>query len=175
MIPPDKIILRRRNGDVCGFALVDHEHFAALSRFQWRLLPGKTVAYAARYTRDGGKFRAILMHREILGEVVNGLFADHINGDGLDNRRCNLRTATRSQNVRNRRTGHKPSGRLKGTAQAISKNVRRWKAQIGYDGKNYNLGHFDTEQQAHEAYCVEARRVFGAFANDGSSAIGIAQ
>ena len=166
-IPTDKIILHHKNGDVCGYALVDLVDHIALSRFQWRLLPGKTSAYAARYTREGGKFRAILMHREILGEIAPKMVADHINSDGLDNRRVNLRVASRSQNVSNRKIGKKSTGYMKGVTFFPLNPFRPWSAQIGHNHKNHNLGYFATEKEAHAAYCAAAVSIFGAFANNG--------
>lgn len=81
---------------------------------------------------------------------------DHINGIRTDNRINNLRECTHAENCRNR----KAIGRgMKG----VQKQCKRWAARIKLDGKLIHLGTFDTEIEAHEAYCVAARKHFGEF------------
>lgn len=83
---------------------------------------------------------------------------DHINGDPADNRLCNLREATHSQNVANTRPRN---GRpLKG----VTFSNKRWQAQIRVDGKNLYLGRFDTAEEAHAVYAKKAREIHGEFA-----------
>lgn len=88
---------------------------------------------------------------------------DHINGDPTDNRIANLREATHQQNMANsKRRGDNTSGR-KGVARSAAKQVR-WRAHF----RGEYLGSFDTEEQAHQAYCTAAADFFGEFANDGN-------
>lgn len=84
---------------------------------------------------------------------------DHINGDPLDNRFCNLREATRHQNMHNtkKRAG---TSRYKG----VSKSFGKWKAQIRANGNPIHLGQFATEEEAHAAYCKAAKELHGEFA-----------
>ena len=95
------------------------------------------------------------------GEWADGVI-DHINGDGLDNRIANLRLASNAQNLANR-------GRQKNNASGY-KGVHfeawtgRYKARIQHGGKSYNLGRFDTPEEAHEAYKKAAAERFGEFA-----------
>lgn len=98
------------------------------------------------------------MHRLIM-DPGPGLVVDHINGDGLDNRRVNLRLATRSQNQMNRRS-HIGSRRIKG----VSCTGARWRAQIMVRGETHKLGIFDSEEEAGRAYDVAARALHGEFA-----------
>jgi len=85
---------------------------------------------------------------------------DHINGNGLDNRRENLRVANKMQNQYNSARQHNNRLGLKG----VHKNGRRYRAQIRADGVKHNLGYFDTAEEAHAAYCEAAKRLHGEFA-----------
>lgn len=87
---------------------------------------------------------------------------DHINGDPSDNRLCNLRAATDQQNQFNKKSYR--SG-LKGTYFCKRKN--KWRSQITFSGKYKYLGYFDTETEAHEAYCRAAKKLHGEFFNPG--------
>ena len=81
------------------FALVDDEDYDELNKYNWNATEVRGAYYARRYVGfQDGKSITIKMHQQIMGE--NG--ADHINGDGLDNRRSNLRPATEQQNRWNR-------------------------------------------------------------------------
>jgi hypothetical protein len=87
-----------------GFvALVDDEDWPAVSQYKWYCLRRHDIPYAARGGRRGEP-RTVYMHRQILAPVPPGMHVDHINHDGLDNRRCNIRTLTPSQNSMNRRS-----------------------------------------------------------------------
>jgi hypothetical protein len=87
---------------------------------------------------------------------------DHINGDGLDNQRCNLRLATHSENLRNRGYTKKNTSRYKGVTWY--KPYKKWRAQIKTDHKMKNLGYFDIPEEAAEAYNEAAKKYHGSFA-----------
>jgi hypothetical protein len=87
---------------------------------------------------------------------------DHINMVPDDNRFCNLREATKSQNGWNTGKRSDNTSGFKGVTWA--KNVRRWMAQIQVHGKNKHLGTFDTPEQAHAAYAAAAKEFHGEFA-----------
>lgn len=87
---------------------------------------------------------------------------DHINGNKLDNRICNLRLATRSQNLSNRGAQANSRSGVKGVfVEAWS---GRWKASIQHQGRTFNLGRYDTREQAQEAYRRAAEHYHGEFA-----------
>lgn len=146
------------------FAIVDDEDYKKLSVFKWHVLNSGRRFYAARHANDGTK-RYLLMHREIL-QTSSGLVSDHINGDGLDNRRCNLRVATFSQNSANRGKQRDNSSGFKGVY--FYKNDNRWFAQIKVNQKAISLGRFASREEAHNAYAEAARKYYGEFANIGS-------
>jgi len=135
--------LRDRHGSVRAHAVVDAADYEWASRWRWWLT---NWGYAKRDERIGGRRRAILLHRELLGLAPgDGLEGDHINGDRLDNRRSNLRVVTRAGNQQNRHYGfgassyrgvswHKPSG--------------RWRAGAQLGGKQRHLGLFILEEDA---------------------------
>jgi hypothetical protein len=90
---------------------------------------------------------------------------DHINSIKADNRWCNLRLATRSQNRANTRVHSRNQLGLKGVS--YQKKGGRWSAQICVDNHRRRLGSFDSPELAHAAYMAAARKAFGEFANDG--------
>ncbi len=102
------------------------------------------------------------MHRQILGEP-DGLQVDHRDGNGLNNRRRNLRTATVSQNACNRKVRADSASGLKGVGR--DKRDGRWHARIQINGKRHILGHFDTAKEASAAYIAAVRKFHGEYAN----------
>ncbi len=87
---------------------------------------------------------------------------DHENGNGIDNRRANMRLGTSSQNGANRRTVTPHSSRFKGVCW--DKRRGMWRARIGYDGKKIGIGWFEDEVEAARAYNKKAVEKFGRFA-----------
>ena len=113
-----------------------------------------------------GESSVTLLHRIIAG-ATEGQLVDHVSGDTLDNRRCNLRLCTASQNMQNRRksltkNGEPTTSRYKGVY--FSAHKQRWIAQITLAGKQRTIGRFRDESSAAEAYDAAAREVFGVFA-----------
>ena len=136
--------------------LVDDEDLPLLQQGRWRILnaPG-----GHRYVVEPDLRQ---LHRVILGGAPD-LFVDHINRNGLDNRRCNLREATNSQNQANSRRRLDNTSTYKGVWR-YKKGVRRWAAQLRVNGKRKYLGVFHTAIEAARAYDAAARQYFGAYA-----------
>lgn len=144
-----------------GFAIVDAADYARLIEYEWRRLGEPGHFYAYRYEKVGpGEWRKVFMHR-VVNETPDGLFTDHINGDGLDNRRLNLRTVTHAQNMKNRRRGKNNRSGAKGVSFDPEKG--RWRAAINVNGKRFRLGRFDTVEEASEAYERAAKEHFGEY------------
>lgn len=126
--------------------------------------PGWRGAIDAQGYRRIGIDRVFYKAHRLAWLYVHGVaprdLMDHIDGNRDNNRIANLREATAAQNAANSKAKNPNS--LKGT----SFNVRRneWVAQIEAGGKNYCLGRFKSEQEAHAAYCAKADELFGEFA-----------
>lgn len=136
------------------FALVDDEDYEWASRHKWYLTnPG---GYVAGYVASAQRLMRI--HREIL-QASDDMQVDHINGDRLDNRRCNLRVCTHSQNFFNK-------GKMPGKSgyKGVYNFGKRWKVMIQADRKQHYIGYFSSEIDAAKAYDEAAKKYHGEFA-----------
>lgn len=145
------------------FAIVDDQDFDLVSRYNWYAVPAdqnaeKFYAGTSRGTGKSGRSRCIRMHRLIL-EPPSDMLVDHINGDGLDNRRSNIRVADLTQNNINR-TFENPLG-FRGVERMKEGNFR---AKINCRGVVTRTGRFETVEDAARAYDALAIKLHGEFA-----------
>jgi len=154
-------------------AIFDDEDLDKLSSFTWHAQESKrsdgTVRTAYAYTvikDDNGNNKTLLMHRVITGAEVK-LCVDHINGNGLDNRKENLRVCTRSQNIKNQKPGSTGTSSFKGVSW--SPRHKKWSANIRSDGVSYGLGFYALETDAAQAYDEAAISLHGDFAHTNSN------
>jgi hypothetical protein len=146
--------------------LVDEADYELLKKYVWvaHRPKNRRTLYAVSNNSvrvDGRrKSAAIRMHRLIIGDSY-GLI-DHANGNDLDNRRCNLRPATESQNQANRRKAKGKSSIYKGVCW--SKNEKKWIASIFANRKGRRLNLFKDEREAALAYDKAAREAWGEYA-----------
>lgn len=152
-----------RTPSLCHYDAVDDP---VVSRFKWYLCqPGSgQKSYAATWLNG----RSFFMHRLILANACNGLEVDHINGNGLDNRRENLRVCTQAQNRQNSPGWIKRKSQYKGVSPIsrwrTCKTGKIWEARICYGRKQRVIGAYVTEAEAARAYDLQARIHHGKFA-----------
>jgi len=141
-------------------ALVDDDDYQWLSQWKWYFDKHHSGigGYALRKnkTKKIWMHRAVAEHMGILGRV------DHINRNKLDNRRCNLRLATASQDGANRGRRQKKTSKFRGVSWY--KPTSCWRAQITTHSIVRHIGYFTDESEAAKAYNREALREFGPFA-----------
>ena len=138
------------------FAMVDAADYEWLSQYKWSATSSGLNTYACRNVRG----KIVLMHRFIM-KAPKGMVVDHIDGNGLNNCRSNLRICTHSQNMCNSRI-RSGSSQYKGVC--YERRSGRWVAHIACEGQSYHLGTFDSEIEAARAYDRKAIELFGQFA-----------
>jgi hypothetical protein len=138
------------------FAIVDDEDYEEISKLKWCCTDN---GYALRRSGDGRNKREYL-HKRLIG--VNNSMVDHINGDRLDNRKCNLREVTVQQNNFNKSARKKSSSVFKGVYFCNTK--RKWRASIRINKKSKALGYHDLEIDAARVYNKAATELFGEYA-----------
>lgn len=154
------------------FAIVDDDDADRVSLISWKVRRTPHTRYAFTTSRMIGKSQQ-LMHRLILG-LKPGQICDHINGNGLDNRRCNLRVVTAEQNARNSFAPALERGKTS-RFKGVHRTRSGWVAQINVGGIVDYLGCFVREDDAARVYDEAAKHRFGAYAktNDAMGLFGV--
>lgn len=149
-----RLPLLSRHGAIVGYAVVDAPDGERLSRYRWRVFKaagGKL--YAGRSTGAAQTRVNLFLHREIMGlppkQTRGGIEVDHVNRDGLDNRRENLRIVTHAQNLQNKPAYRNCQSGERGVYWHKLKS--RWAAQGTLDGKQQLIGLFAAKADAVDA------------------------
>jgi hypothetical protein len=144
-------------------AIVDDEDYHLVAAFKWYAEKDNRTFYARTgiYSSRGQPFAKVAMHRLIIGADPRQK-VDHWDGDGLNNRRDNLRVASTSQNGANQRISMNNTTGFKGVS--FSKREGRYQAALEYGGKLIWCGYHDTAAGAARAYDTAAIKYFGEFA-----------
>jgi len=144
-------------------AIIDDKDYELIKNYKWYALKAPNTYYAVTSVRfiDGTlRQKRIYMHRLIMG-VLQKQQIDHINNNGLDNRRENLRLCNHTTNSMNQ---IKNRGTSKYKGVYWNKNDKKWQASITLSKKKTYLGQYNSEVSAAIAYDIAAYQYFGEFA-----------
>lgn len=139
-------------------AMVDDQDYDELSKYSW----GSTQKRNTTYCERGREGKCVFMHREILGKIAKRNVVDHIDGNGLNNQRSNLRICSHRENIRNSKLSSKNTTGFKGVY--FRKDEGKYMAYIRHDYKMYNLGLFKTAKEAAIVRNKKALELHGEFA-----------
>lgn len=150
-------------------AVVDKDDFEYLKKWKWHYTKNGYVVHTQHVGRITGTIppkyssKAIYLHRLIMG-AESGVMVDHINGDKLDNRKCNLRKCSCQENNRNssRYYAHNKSTQIRGVS--FHTETDKWRAYINIERKQIHLGLFNTIENAISARIQAEKLYFGDFA-----------
>jgi hypothetical protein len=159
------------------FALVDDADYEWLNQWKWQAAKGARTSYDVWYAvrcETKRPRKRIFMHRVIMS-TPEDMITDHVDHDGLNNQRYNLRSCTKSQNTANSRKRSSQKGTSKYKGVSWNKGVSKWQAEIQGPTKRYYLGLFLSAEDAAIIYDKKAIELFGDFAyvNFRSENIGI--
>jgi hypothetical protein len=154
------IYLYDRNGEKIEKAIVDVADYLKVKNYKWCLFLSKNKAKSERrYAQSKIEGKLIYLHQFLMG-TRDG--TDHRDGDGLNNRRGNLRLCTSSQNSCNQKIGKRNSSGFKGVGFYLP--TSKWRARIDYKGKGRHIGYFNSPEEAAKAYNDKAKIFHGEFA-----------
>jgi len=150
-------------------AFVDDCDYDFLSQFAWTLVEWKGNQYAKRKQRLSDdkypEYGTISMHSLILKGAVK---VDHVDGNGLNNTRTNLREVTHAQNIQNQRVQKRSKSGYRGVTYFPNcgewERKKPWRARIKVDGYDRTIGYFSTPEEAAKAWNEEALDAWGVYA-----------
>lgn len=151
-------------------SLIDDQDHDLVRQYSWYASKDGNTWYArTNISIEPQKRRTLRMHILILNPP-HGFVCDHVDGNGLNNCRSNLRIATQSQNIANSRLTQNKTSKYRGVYW--HKRDRRWCSKIRFHGKDFHIGHFDSEIDAAMAYDKGAIKFFGEFAKTNFPLVG---
>lgn len=143
---------------------IDKNDYKRVCSKSWSILKNhgkdRQIYIRTNISVGNGKYKSEMLHRFIMN-ATKGQIIDHINGNTLDNRKCNLRFVDRYQNARNSKTGNRNKTGYKGVSW--SEFHQKYRTYIFVNGKNIHLGLFDDPELAYKAYCNANRKYYGKY------------
>ena len=142
-------------------ATIDKVDYSRVSKLKWFAGKDYNTVYAfANITKPQGR-RRLMMH-QLISDTNDGEECDHIDGNGLNNCRSNLRACTHQQNIFHAKPYRNTSSQYKGVSW--NKKAKRWIANIRLNNKVTYLGSYGDEVEAALAYNKAAEKLFGEYA-----------
>ncbi len=135
-------------------AIIDDEDFELVSKHKWHCVLIGGSSYACNNRKE-------YLHRVLMNPNIDKM-VDHVNGNGLDCRRSNMRLCIRQENHRNLRKSTNNTSGFKGVCFDITRN--KWKASIGHERKKIHIGYFNSKEEAAINYDKKSSEIFGNFA-----------
>jgi len=148
-----------------GVALVDDDDYSLLCSMRWHIW-SQPSTNRTQYARSKVDRKSVFMHRFIM-RPTESQEVDHINGNGLDNRRINLRLCRHGENQANRRPSRTSTSKYLGVHW--DKRRKCWRARLTKNARCHSVGSFETEREAAVAYDVAAKLMHGEFARTNES------
>lgn len=139
------------------YSVIDKEDYEKVADRIWLLRKAHASLEYAYCNQKGDK---VFMHR-LIAETPKGLVTDHINRNGLDNRKKNLRVCSYRENAWNRNTQYNNTSGCRGVT--LFKRTNRWRASIQYEGKRIHLGFYTTFKEAADVYKKASKLYFKEF------------
>lgn len=141
-------------------ALVDDEDFEYLNQFRWHVSEFKNTMYASTIIIINNRKKNTYIHNLIM----NCIWIDHKDNNGLNNQKSNLRLCTHKQNCTNRGSSINSSSKYKGVS-VVKTRKSGWTSYVYFQGKKYYLGYFRNEIDAAKAHDKKAKELHGEFAH----------
>jgi hypothetical protein len=142
--------------------IIDDEDYDRISKLTWHINKrNETKSCFYFQSRLPVTRKYIVLHRFILKVTDSDMIVDHINGDGCDNRKSNLRLCTQNDNTKNCRTYYRNTSGYKGVS--FDKCAHKYRAQIQVNKKKITIGFYDDPKEAYNAYCEASKKYHGEF------------
>lgn len=152
-----------------GYSTIVDDCDLDLSKLKWhatvlhgRVYFNRHITQSEQYKKSRQALHVVILERMLNRTLVKGEMVDHIDDNPLNNRRSNLRLATKAQNMRNTTLRANSTSGFKGVSW--NKAAKKYEAHITVDYKKHKLGFYDDPKEAHKAYCEAAKLYFGEFA-----------